>query len=205
MRGRNGLLDPMRLRVTTSCGVEHPPCVYQIDAGDCLVDVSGSWSDFATRNGGPHVQPDRVLRTSIWNYIAGLENRLLYSEMLAYVRESRHKVRFAFRCDGPTTRRELRMDIAPCAQHACRFTTTTLLEIAQPYLALLDPAAEKTDECLSLCNWCMRIQTRTDAWYDLRDGLIRLGLLDQARGPRPVFTICPDCLGQLAEHLPLRI
>lgn len=205
MRGGNGLLEPARHRMARSCGFEHPPCIYEIDAHDRLVGLSGSWSDFAERNGGSHVQAEYVLHTSLWKHIAGLENRLLYSEILACVRAHRRKVRFTFRCDGPTTMRELQMDIALAAQHACRFTTVTLRESEQPYLALLDPASEKSDECLSVCNWCMRIQAHATVWCDLRAGMGRLGLLGLTRWPRVSFTICSDCLGRLAERLPIRV
>ena len=205
MRGGNGLLEPARHRMAQACGPEHPTCVYEIDAHDCLVNLAGSWSEFAERNGGPHLRAECVLHTSIWKHIAGLENRLLYHEILAYVRARRHKVRFSFRCDGPTTMRELRMDISLAAHHACRFTTVTLRESPQPYLALLDPASDKSDECLSVCNWCMRIQTHTNAWSGLREGLERLGMLGLSRWPRISFTICSDCLGRLATQVPLQI
>lgn len=176
-------------------------CTYRVDESDCLVEVGHHWRQFAHRNGGAGLQPGSVLRTSLWNHITGLENRLVYAQILRHVRETRRAFQFCFRCDSPDRRRAMRMEVNPAGAGQCDFTTVILQERTRPYWGLLDPLSPKEEQILLICNWCMRVQAGPSVWYEDTDARLKLRLQDRAIWPRPVFTICPDCLERLTREL----
>lgn len=178
---------------------------YEVDADDRLTSVAEGWIAFAAHNGGSHLTPDRVLKTSLWNHVSGLENRLVYSEIMTYVRAQRRKMKFTFRCDGPRQRREVAMEVQPSSDHGCRFTATLLKEETVPYHGLLDYHSAKSDAVVLICNWCMRVQAAPNLWHEWPDALTHMGLVDLSTWPRPVFTICPDCLGRLGRSIKRRL
>ena len=176
-------------------------CVYTIDAGDMIVSVDGSWSLFARENEGQAAATRRVLHTSLWNHISGLENRMIYKEILDGVRETLRPVRFPFRCDAPDCRRDLEMVISPLPHRACRFQTLLIHAEPRPRLHFLDPHAHRTGLAVLVCNWCMRVEDLQGKWIEL-DKAIRVMRLEKAREPAvPAFTICPDCLDSVKQRL----
>ncbi|HMP75450.1 MAG TPA: hypothetical protein PKE12_04040 [Kiritimatiellia bacterium] len=176
-------------------------CRYRVDAGDRIIAVSGDWAGFARANEGRAVCADAVLETSLWRHITGLENRLVYRQIMDYVRDRGRSVRFLFRCDSPETRRLVGMRVAPALDGGCCFETAILLEHRRPHLPLLDVQAPKSTDVLALCNWCMRADCGPLGWRALDDPCVRRTARDPAAPPRPVFTICPDCLAALRHAL----
>lgn len=176
-------------------------CTYRVDEADCLIAVGPHWTRFAHRNGGSGLQPGTVLRTSLWRHITGLENRMVYAQIMQHVRETQRTFQFCFRCDAPDRQRAMRMEVTPAGSGHCDFTTVTLHERPRHYWGLLDPRSPKEEHLLLICNWCMRVQAGPSTWYEDTDARLKLQLRDRATWPRPVFTICPDCLDRLTGEL----
>lgn len=176
-------------------------CRYSVDPADRIRYIGGDWEAFANENQGQALEPDRVLDRALWSYINGLENRLVYQQILTYVRTRRRVVRFLFRCDGPHVRRLVGMRVAPEADGGCSFESAILLLHRQKPLALLDARVPKTTDTIALCNWCMRADCGPLGWRPLDDRCVERGVFASAAVPRPVFTICPDCLAALRHAL----
>ena len=176
-------------------------CRYRVDAADRIITVSGDWAGFARANEGRAVRAEAVLETSLWRHITGLENRLVYRQIMDYVRSRGRSVRFLFRCDGPEARRLVGMRVAPERHGGCCFETAILLERRRPRLPLLDVRAPKSPDVLALCNWCMRADCGPLGWRALDDPWVQRNAGDPDHPPHPVFTICPDCLTALRHAL----
>ena len=62
-----------------------------------------------------HLRPNRaavVGRSSTWNFIQGAETVRLYQAILRRVRSNSSRVVVPFRCDAPTLRRHMRLEIS---------------------------------------------------------------------------------------------
>jgi hypothetical protein len=171
-----------------------PTCKYSVDAQDRIVSISGEWDDFARENHGEPLSEPALLKQNLWKFIAGLENRLVYRQIMDYVRARRRAVRFLFRCDGPNHRRLAGMRVSPEPEGGCSFETLILRERPRPYLPLLDTRCPKSSDTIALCNWCMRADCGPLGWRDLFDPTVRATLHALSGTPRPFFTICPVCL-----------
>ena len=176
-------------------------CLYRIDGNDCITSIGGQWTEFARANRGKRLAPSRVKGTNLWDHITGLENRLVYAQILEIVRKRGVPVQFSFRCDAPDCRREFLMKIAPGAGQSCVFQTTLLRMSKRPFMGLLDPAFPRTEDTLMVCNWCMRAQLSDMVWRDIESAIIWLGLVHAKAMPEPAFTICPTCMQRIRNAL----
>jgi hypothetical protein len=167
---------------------------YEIDAEDRIQRVDGSWSSFALENGADQLAGDRIIRTSIWDWISGVDVRHTYRLVFDRVRETRMSVSFPFRCDSPDTRRFMKLSISPRTGAALGFDAQLVKAEERPPVALIDPAAEGSDPLVALCSWCKRARSPGDLWLEIEDTIPALGLLDSSRHSI-THTICPECTG----------
>ena len=176
-------------------------CRYSVDPQDRVRFVGGDWTDFAVANEGLALDKSQVLDRCLWRFISGLENRLVYQQILSFVRLHKRVVRFLFRCDGPQERRLVGMRIAPEPDGGCCFESAILHRHRQKHFALLDLRGPKTNDTVALCNWCMRVDCGPLGWRTLDDQCVHRSVFVADPGPRPVFTICPDCLAAVRHAL----
>ncbi len=54
----------------------------------------------------------------------------------------------------------------------------------------------RSSETLSVCSWCKAVET-AQAWMQLEQAVVRLGLFAAETLPRISHGICPDCSGRL--------
>ena len=178
-------------------------CTYYVDDRDIIRFVGGAWPSFARDNAGLWLDEKSVVGTPLWDHIHGLENRLLYKQVIDSVRATRHSYEFAFRCDSPDVRRLMRMKIAPGADDGCGFTTWLVHTEPRPHLRLLDTRSEHGESILLVCNWCMHAQVNGGGeWKDIDEAWRLKDISHRAPLPMPVFTICPACLDKITRDLP---
>ena len=171
---------------------------YEIDAGDVITSVSDLWSAFARENGAPELTDQQVVGTSLWQFIDGEETRQLYRSLLHRVRTGIPQIILPFRCDSPTLRRFMRLEITAQVNRAIRFEG--ILERVEPTrrLNLLDPDFPHSSDTLTVCSCCRRVIVDPFGWLEIEEATVRLRLLEVLRVPRLRHRICPDCLA-LAE------
>ncbi len=165
--------------------------LYRVDPQDWIVFVSPEWDRFAEANAGERARSANVLHRRLWDFILDPTTRELYRQALQRARKG-HPLRFPFRCDSPTRRRLLEMDIRPTAGGAVDFRTRTLAEEHRPPLALLSPDAARSDELLRVCGWCKKVFVGA-AWAEVEEAVARLRLFEQALLPQMTHGICEPC------------
>lgn len=175
---------------------------YRIDGADCLMEVGGGWSDFAVANAGSTLVPDMVLGRSLWDYVSDLTTRQLYRTILRHVRSDGVPVRFRFRCDGPTMRRLLEMEITPVESGHVAFQVVPVAETARPVVPLLDVAHKVArGGQLLMCGWCQDVRLPDHRWVRAEDAVAALGLFEGVAIPTVSHGICPTCNDELAGAL----
>lgn len=93
----------------------HDEIVYQIDEKDLLIFVNDHWDSFAEANGSRNLVGLNLYKQPIWNFIQDIETKHLHQTLLKKVRTDNAILDLPFRCDSPTLRRFMQMNIAPLA------------------------------------------------------------------------------------------
>ena len=171
-------------------------CAYAVDGQDRIAAVDEAWRLFAQQNEGESLFAQHVLRRSLWDYIRGIENRLIYKRLLDHVRGGGEPVSFELRCDGPTMERKLQMEIVPLPENGCLFRTHMLQCNPRDPVPLLSRRVERSTASLPVCDWCMQAEV-LGHWVDLVEAVDRLREPEAQAWPLLTHTICPACFERL--------
>jgi hypothetical protein len=179
---------------------EHAAVSYRLNQRDEIVWVSDSWLAFAVENEAPELAPERVRDRSLWNFVADPTTAHLYGQMVARVRRD-ELVRFKFRCDSPSLRRLMEMEIRLTPEGLVEFVTRLLRVEERDPVILLARTAPRSERRLGACGWCSRIKVDQDRWESAEVVVRELRLFEQERVPQLAHGICVACLAALRRDL----
>ncbi len=177
--------------------LEQRTFIHRIDSDGRICFVNADWLAFAAENDWP-VTSAQVLGTELLTSISDLQTRHVYGLLIERVRRSGAPVQFRYRCDAPDCRRllEMHMHYQPEFDQVEFRSSAISIERREP-VALLDVrTTPRSSETLSVCSWCKAVQT-AQAWMELEQAVMRLGLFAVEALPRISHGICPDCSGRL--------
>lgn len=169
---------------------------YQLNDHDEIVFVNEIWDAFARANDGEELVAPHVLGRRLWGFITDATTRQLYLDLLKRVR-SGSRVRFQFRCDTPSRRRLLEMDVSQVSG-TTEFRTRVIWEEEREYQALLDPSRPASDEFLHMCAWCKKVDIGAE-WADIEDAVSALRLFERPLLPQLTHGICQACYREMME------
>jgi len=164
--------------------------VYWLDASDRIVRIGDTWTSFAVLNDAPELAEPAVLGASIWPFIADSTTKNIYRSLLQRVRDG-GTARFAYRCDGPSIRREMEMHLVQEGALA-RFESRVVRWTPRPPQALFDRHAPRGADWVRACGWCNRLHVG-DLWLEVEAAVPALGLFEAEWLPALTHVICPDC------------
>jgi len=173
------------------------PVAYRIDQSDNFVAVNEAWCAFASANDGERLLPPAILGTVLWHWIGDATTRELYRSALKRVRAGTGTVRFSFRCDSPSARRLLQMQIAGAPDGAVDFETKALVIQPRSSVLLLSAHAPRSAALLTMCSWCARIPDGTGRWLEVEDAIEALRLFETHTVPQLTHGICPSCAASM--------
>ncbi len=166
---------------------------YAVDASDRIVSVSQLWLAFARENGAPELSEQAVIGRSLWDFIAGDETTRLYRAIFQRVRSTTPRVVVPFRCDSPTLRRHMRLEIHRGPDDGIRLDGVLEQVELTEQLNVLDPIFPRSDNLLTMCSCCKRAMIEPVGWLEIEQAAARLHLFEQDQAPRIRQTICPAC------------
>lgn len=172
---------------------------YTLDARDKIVSVDSSWLAFALENGVPELTKEAVIGKTLWQFIDGAETIELYQAVFQRVRSEQLSIVIPFRCDSPTLRRCMRLEVL--SQPEGRIQLYGIVERVEPTrcLNLLDPNFPRSHDILTVCSCCLRALVEPYGWLEVEDALVRLHLMERSRAPNLRHRICPLCLANAAR------
>lgn len=169
---------------------------YQLNEQDEIVFVNEAWDAFAKANGSEALTAPRVVGRRLWGFITDATTRQLYLDVLKRVR-SGSRVRFQFRCDTPSRRRLLEMDVSQVPA-AIEFRTRVIWEEEREYQALLEPDRPASDEFLHVCAWCKKVDVGA-RWAEVEDAVSALKLFERPLLPQLTHGICQACYLEMTK------
>lgn len=164
---------------------------YELDREDRIRSINTAWSAFARENDAEDLI-DAILGTSIWDWIAGVEVRHLYSLLFSRVRKTHGPMRIPFRCDSPSVRRFMELEIVALGDGGLRCSAQLKRAESRLPVRLLESRIARSEELLAICSWCKRVRADRGQWLEIEDAASRLDLLEDPP-PALTHTICPDC------------
>lgn len=174
---------------------------YRIDARDRIIQVNPAWTEFARRNQGEALLPERILGEGLLQAITDGTVRELYVQMIRRARAG-VPVRFHYRCDAPDRRRTFEMEIRPRAGGEVEFVSTLEHEEPRPPVALLQAGQRRDTRLLRVCSWCQQVALPDRTWVPVEQAVKVLCLLEAETFPRLTHGICESCRAKLAQELP---
>ena len=174
--------------------------IYRVDAQNRIMFVNHAWLDFAQENKAPELIAERVLGRELDAFIADWETRHLYEIIYERVRQAGRTFYLPLRCDSPTRRRYLRMEISPLPLAGMEFSVRVeRMEERSPIL-LLDDSVEHSKEFVVICSWCKKIEVGAGRWAEIEDATEKAEIFGAAP-PSLTHTACPDCLATIRRQL----
>ena len=122
-----------------------------------IESVTPEWLSFARENQAQHLSSDAVVGQPLLNFVTCHITRELYAVIIDRVRETRQAVVLPFRCDGPSVRRFMELDIRPDDGGRLRFAARTIREEQREAVPFFDPDVERTEAFVTVCSWCKRV------------------------------------------------
>jgi len=167
--------------------------VYRVDEDDRLIHLNANWYQFAEANQAKELTNPAILNCSIWDFIVDSETRAIYEMLFAKVRISKEVVDFPFRCDTPTLRRFMRMELQPQPNDAILFTSRVTQVETRPCAYWLDMSLVRSETFVTICSWCKRVELPYGYWCEVEDAVETLGLFGTTHSPRLTHGMCPEC------------
>ena len=173
---------------------------YRVNAQNILESYNEAFGDFARQNGAAALL-EGLLGTPLKQHIQGDSVLQLYVDIMEKARTRGKSIELPFRCDSPVMRRYMTMRVEPLRDGAVQFWTrverTERFELPVP---LLDTITPRNQETLTMCAWCKNILI-DDEWYEIEDGVRKLGLFDEPTCPEITHSLCPTCKETLYKEL----
>jgi len=175
--------------------------IHRIDSAHRIVFVNQAWVDFASANDADHLRADKVLGTSLWDYISDLETIFLYKTILGRATEEGRTLRFPFRCDSPDVIRHMEMRVSRLPDASYEFVSLSLREETRTSLQLLCPSIQRSDELIRMCSWCKKIDLSDNRWVEVEEAVRLLGLFTVQPLPQITHGACPECYAQVLAEI----
>jgi hypothetical protein len=173
--------------------------IYWVNDQDSIVFVNEEWDRFAVANAGERITSAHVLDRPLWDYIADSTTRELYRQLLRRVRGG-SPVCFNFRCDSPTCRRLLGMEVAHREDGAVEFRTHTLWERAREPAPPPAAIAVSAGQLVRVCGWCKKMFAG-GSWEEVEVAVARLQLFERPLPLSLTHGICEECYRTMLETL----
>ncbi len=178
-----------------------PDVVYDIDSRDTIIMVNDAWSVFAAKNDGVSLLPPGINGRSLWEFVKDPTTRIVYSRLFDRVRAGAGASTFEFRCDSPSVKRFLQMEIAASGTGMLRCTVRTLGLEPRPYAAILDPEAGRSDHLMIICSWCKRVSDGDGAWVEIDEAPVLYRVFAEELPPSVSHGMCDDCYSSMMRTL----
>lgn len=165
--------------------------IYRVDAHNVILFVNDEWVSFALENDAPTLVRENVVGKSLWEFIDGWETRHLYDLILERVRRDGVHLRIPFRCDAPTKRRFMEMEIIPLSRGEVEYRCRILREESRAAVDLLLGGEGPLD--VFICTWCKKLEVGENLWEEVEKGVRSLRLFAENARPKLHHQVCPDC------------
>lgn len=163
---------------------------YKIDGQNKIIEVYDSWEKAAeVGKAAKDLDPNQIIDKYILSYVSGDLTKVYYYIMYTECRRLQKKLSLTYRCDSPTHKRFMEMEMTPGDQNTITIENYLLKE--EPFEHPIN-IKDETDNLLSLtqilrCAICNSLKIEGE-WL-LPESVIA----EKEKEYRVIHTICPTC------------
>ncbi len=161
---------------------------YWLDGEDRIIGVGSTWDFFAGENEGREVISSLVVGRSLWEFISGDPTRMWLSSILTLARIREKTVSRPYRCDSPTIKRYMNLEISREADRTLHLVHSLVRveEMSSP--RRITPFLASGKKMMQRCSVCNRFNT-AKGWTEAED-------LDASVGSpiAVIYSVCGDCM-----------
>jgi hypothetical protein len=170
-----------------------PAFEYHLDSHDLINWVSEDWLGFARENGATDLTADNVVGRSLWDFIPDEPTRRLYRDVFGTVRTTDQPVVIPFRCDSPTLRRFMRLEVRH--HPGCGIDLKSVLVRAEPCerRTLLDADAPQSSNCITMCSCCKHVLVEPHGWLPVEEANTHPRICQIGKRPQIRYEVCAAC------------
>lgn len=173
---------------------------YRIDESNVIVSVCEDWDEKTDTLAVPAPHASDLIGTSILDHITGIENRQIFSLLFAQCRKTRETLFVQFRCDAPTIRRWMELELRPKTHGQIEVVSKIVDTATRPYVALLDCLVKRSANTVTVCSWCKSVKVGT-VWTEVEDAVNLLGLFKNEEQPTLQQGMCEKCEKEILAKL----
>lgn len=166
--------------------------MYRIDAEDKIINVNEEWLSFASENGTQFTN-DLITKKTLWDFISDQETVHLYKIMLQKVRQKKKRLKVPFRCDSPSVRRFMVLEMFSPDGGSVDFSSHILKQEKRKSIKLLESNVERSNKTVRMCSWCKKMKVSETTWVEVEEAVQTLNLFELEKFPILTHTICPEC------------
>ncbi len=181
--------------------VEPKEIAYEIDGNDRFVHVNKEWDQVAHVNHASELLGHVIVQHSLWDFIVDRETRMIYGMMLERVRKFLETISFSYRCDTPTQRRFMQMELQPRENDSVRFVSQVVRKEDRPYTPLLDPLVVRSKEFITICSWCKQVELADGRWVEVEEAVEAMKLFHAVELPQLSHGMCASCADSFRQQL----
>ena len=164
---------------------------YTLNDENTIVEVGGTWDDFALDNDGPAAVADQVIGRPLWDFVKGFELVSFLSAVNYAVRDTGSYFETLYRCDSPDSLRLFRMTVSRLARDGLQ-VRHTLIKQSPTSLAAGSTQLDGF-RCENRCSKCCRFRVG-EQWID------SYAYPDTELFPQ-THVICPICRAKAGDSL----
>lgn len=180
-----------------------PAYYYEVDGEDRIVATSDTWDSFALENEGEHLTFDRIEGSKIWDHVTDRETADIYRRIFDAARKGR-RVQFFLRCDSPTVRRMLSVNVESAdSSHGLRISTLLFRADQRDFIDLRNTSEGGSLFALPACSWCEKVLVPEHDWQEIESAAPWLARGVNSQKCRFSYTVCPQCKEQVERQLRL--
>jgi hypothetical protein len=172
--------------------VRRPTMIYWTSPIGIICRAESENADLVETSDGLFAAPyisNAIVGHNLFQFIDGAEVRHLYKALAKRVLKTGRAINFAYRCDGPATRREMSMNLSRDAGMV-RYESALIRETRRACeIPRQTPGAATF---VAICSYCQnyRFPVTSSVWKELEGLLMEKDLPDQFRF---THSICPGC------------
>jgi len=161
---------------------------YWLNSEDAIIAVGSTWDTFAGENEGPGVVSGLIVGRSLWEFISGDPTRMWLSSILTLARIRDETVSRPYRCDSPTVKRFMNLEIKKGADGSLHLVHSLVRVEAMSVPCRVNPSPSAGKKMMQRCSVCNRFNT-AKGWMEAED-------LDTPVGSpiAVIYAVCSDCM-----------
>lgn len=175
-------------------------CEYVIDGSDRLHTFNSGWNSFAIENNAGELVEENITGMSIWDFIFGPEVTSVYQHLIKQARMKDISIEFHYRCDSPGEIRHMKMELSPEQNQFITFISSMVDVHKRPYLPLLDSTRPRTNSCIDVCAWCLKVRHK-NAWIEMEEAVGEMSLYQSVAMPLLSHMICDSCYQTIQDTI----